>query len=270
MKPLFRLFILFFMVIVPIVAPEIVSAQVKNPPPQIGFNSFSGTYYLSRDSKGLSLLTTEETILADFPSGGSFYGITRTLPKKFQNHSVNTKILGVSDAAGNIIPYKTVADNNGDLVITTGDPSITLYGSQTIKIRYQTSGVINLNNKNDEFLLNVNGRGWNQQFNSVSATLHIPASFNSSLKSKPSCYVVLGQSSGNNCTMNTQKSAQETVVTSAVKNVAAHQALVLKLEFASSTFTNKRSLPTIALGAISALLIILGSWSILAYNKRKA
>src|SRR3954463_6646283 len=76
---------------------------------QIIFNSFNGIYHLSRDRKGLSLLTTEETIVADFGSG--FYGITRELPSQYQGHSVDIKILGVVDAASNPVPYKV--DNKG-------------------------------------------------------------------------------------------------------------------------------------------------------------
>ena len=52
----------------------------------INFNSFTGIYHLSRDSKGLSLLTSEETILADFPGGGNFTGIKREIPKKYQKN----------------------------------------------------------------------------------------------------------------------------------------------------------------------------------------
>jgi hypothetical protein len=246
-------------------------AQVKSAPPQITFNSFTGVYHLSRDNRGLSLLTTEETILADFPGTGSFYGITRTIPNKYQGHSVNVKILNIEDAAGNDVPYKTTTDSSDNIVITTGDPAITLYGRQTIKIKYQTSGVINLRQKSDEFLLNINGRGWDQPFGRVNTTLFIPSSFNASLSSNPSCYKTLGKSISNDCKISIKKDAQQTTITSTEKNIAAHQAIVLKLEFASSTFTNnKQPLSTIELGAISAILIILGVLSIYAYNKRKA
>jgi hypothetical protein len=142
-----------------LLCPVAVFAQAKATPAQIRFDSLTAIYHLSRDKKGLSLLTTEETIVADFPGNASYYGITRSIPKNYQNHSVNVKVLGVSDAAGDVIPFKTSTDTNDNIVVTTGDPSITLYGSQTIKIRYQTSGVVNLKNKSDEFLLNVNGRG---------------------------------------------------------------------------------------------------------------
>ncbi len=207
---------------------------------QINFDNFTGVYHLSRDKNGLSLLTSEEIILANFPSNNSFYGITRSIPKKYQNHSVEVKVLNITDSAGNSVPYKTKNDSD-NLIITTGDPAITLYGSHTFKINYQTSGVINLSQKNDEFLLNVNGRGWDRPFNQVNATLFIPNSFNASLTSDPTCYTVLNDSKSADCEINTQKNSKDTVITSKVGPLIAHQALVLKLEFAPSTFTNKHT-----------------------------
>jgi hypothetical protein len=259
----------FFLGLVGMQCLGTVSAlSTKTTQPQITFDSFTGVYHLSRDNRGLSLLTTEETILADFPGEGSFYGITRSIPKNFQNHSVNIKILGVSDAAGNIVPYKTATDGSNNMVITTGDPSITLYGSQTIKIRYQTTGVINLNKNTDEFLLNINGRGWNQPFGIVNSTLHIPSSFGGDLKSEPACYTVLGTSSNSNCKVNTKKNSQETVVTASAGSLAAHQALVMKLQFKHATFTNKHPVSTKKLLLISAVLVFCGLVALYSYLRK--
>jgi hypothetical protein len=240
---------------------SLASAQAKNPP-AITFNSFTGIYHLSRDSRGLSLLTTEETILADFPGKGSFYGIKRAIPKNYHGRSVSVKILNVADAAGNPVPYKIATDSSGNLVITTGDPAITLYGSQTIKIRYQTSGVVNLNQKTNEFLLNVNGRGWDQNFSSVNATVYIPALFHASLESAPTCYLALNTATNSDCQINTKKSSSETVVTSQAKNLKPHQALVLKIDFRSSTFKNKQTSPLVKL-----VLLLLGIGCALAVMK---
>src|SRR5689334_19544952 len=80
----------------------------------IELNSFTGVYHLNRDSHGLSILTTEETIVAGFPGGG-YYGISRVLPKNYQNHSVDIKILNVSDAAGNQVAYQTKDDAQQNL-----------------------------------------------------------------------------------------------------------------------------------------------------------
>ncbi len=223
------------------VATPAVASAVKPIQSSIILNSFTGTYRLSRDSRGLSLLSSQEAIVADFPAGNTFYGITRELPKLYQNQSLNTKILSVTDAAGNSLPYKVTDGANDYIVITVGDPAITLLGSQTFKIAYQTSGVVNLSQKNNEFLLNVNGRGWNQPFGKVNATLYIPNSFQASLVGSPICYNVLNTAKQNNCEIDTKKTAEETVVSLSSQNLQPQQALVLKMSFNSSTFTNKQA-----------------------------
>ena len=218
------------------------ASAVQSSTPKIAFDTFTGIYHLSRDSHNRSLLTTEETILADFPTTG-FTGITRSIPKTFQGHSVEIKILNVTDAAGDPIPYKTTSDNSADLVITTGDPTITLAGPQTIKLTYQTRGVVNLNAKSDELLLNVNGRGWDQGFNRVDATLYVAANFQAKLQNHLSCYLILDTSETSNCSIKAMagKGAADAVITSRALSVAPQQALILKLDFQAATFTNNQA-----------------------------
>ena len=218
-------------------------AQPKQAEPFI-VNSFSGIYHLSRDSRGLSLLTTEETILADF--SGSYYGITREIPASYQGRGVDTKILSVSDAAGNPVPFKTerIKDN---LKITTGDPKITLFGLQTIKIRYQTKGVVNLDGKTDQFLLNVNGRGWDQPINRVDAAVFVPANFQANLRGDPSCYLAKDSAKTFDCRISSQTKDSDILINARAEPIAAHQALVLKLDFAADTFTNKKQISNTSL-----------------------
>ncbi len=235
----------------------LASAAPTTAAQQIIFNSFTGIYHLSRDKKGLSLLTTEETILADFPASG-FTGIKRVLPETYQGHSVNIKVLNVSDAAGDPLPFKTAADSSGDLVVTTGDPSITLLGFQTIKLMYQTTGVINLSQKVDEFLLDINGKGWSQPFPKVDATLYVPTSFRASLTDAPACYFSPNDQSGAaSCSISTRTTDQATVITSSATNVAANHSLVLKLHFKPATFTNAHtsSIPLI-IGLFGAIFFV--------------
>lgn len=222
--------------------------------PQITFQSFTGIYRLSRDSNNVSLLTSEETILADFGATGS-YGITRSIPQDFQGHSVSVKVLNIKDAAGSPIAYKIANDNSHNLVITTGNPKISLYGPQTIKITYQTSGVVNLGQKQDQFLLNVNGRGWDQGFGQVAATLYVPKLFNASIKGQPSCYVS-PNAPANACQIETKKNDDGSVITAKAINVKAHQALVAQLNFQPATFSAKPASSHKLLYGIAALAVL--------------
>jgi len=249
----------------------IVNAQVVNPEnKQINLNNFFGVYNLSKASNGSSLLTAEETVLADFPNNANFYGLTRTLQSKYQGHNVDINVLNVVDAASNPIPYKTSSDTNGNYVITTGDPSVTLFGPQTIKIRYQTHGVINLNGKNDEFLLNVNGLGWSSQFGSVSAVVNIANNLNAQLVGNPTCYINTGKSTNQNCSISKSQKQGTTVLTSKSGPVPANQALVLKMSFKPSTFKQYSSWSTKKILFIALPILVvstLGAYFVLSKRK---
>lgn len=240
--------------------------------PQITFDTFNAVYYLSRDSHGLSLLTTDETIVADFPASG-FTGITRSLPTSYQGHSVNVKILTVTDAAGNTIPYTSKPQTNGDLLLTIGDPSITLSGPQTIHLNYQTSGVINLNQTSDTFELDVNGRGWGAPFTSVSATLNIPHNLVASLRGKPACYTALGSGQSSKCQISTADNGQATIINAGARPVAAHQTLIVKVGFRPATFTNPHSstgkIALEAAGAVLTLMIAIGIFNMARKQSRE-
>jgi hypothetical protein len=242
-------------------------AQAQQPASasgQLTIDSFNGIYHLGRDNRGLSLLTTEETIVADFPSAG-FYGLKRELPKTYQGHNVDVKVLAVSDAAGNPVPYK-ISSDGGNLLITTGNPAIKLFGSQTIKIRYQTTGVINLKGNVDEFLLNVNGRGWDVPISNADAILYIPSDLQKSIKGKPSCYTSLGNTSSNYCQITSSQAAGSLKVSSKARLLQPHQALVLKVNFAADTFTNGhrfKSLFAILVAIVALLALTVTSYRVL-------
>jgi hypothetical protein len=226
-----------------VLAPAVkVNSQALPVRSAIKFNSFTGDYHLSRDALGRSLLTAEEVILADFPGNTRYFGITRAIPKQYQNRNVEVKVLSITDAAGNPVPYKTSSDKSGNLLIATGDPSITLYGSQTFRIRYQTRGVIDVGASGDLLLLNVNGRGWDTEFGQVSAAVHIPKDFQSSLAGKPSCYIGYLKAVTNDCAIDSQTQPSETLITSKTNGpVPPYHALVVKINFKQGTFTNKES-----------------------------
>ena len=239
-----------------------VLAQRMPQPSGVKFNSFTATYYLSRDSENQSLLSTEEVILADFFSNARLTGIIRTIPQKYQGRSVEVNVQNVTDASGNNIPYK-IDTKDDNLVINIGNPSIYLFGSQTFRIKYQTSNVVNLSDLKNEFLLNVNGRGWDQGFERIGAFLHIPKSFSSNLISKPTCYIGHPKSTSYDCTVNQQDLPEETLISVKSSNpVGANSALVLKTAFQTATFSNeKRSLtPLLLVLPLLIGLLVLALW----------
>jgi hypothetical protein len=245
-----------------------VLAQVA-PPAKIIYGSFNGVYHLSRDASDLSLLTVEENISAHFPSNGNFSGISRQIPKNFQGRSVEVKVLSVQDAASNPVPYKTTS-NKDNVVVTTGDPDIKLIGSQIFKINYQAKGVVNLAANQDEFLLNINGRGWDQPFGRVSGTLHIPTSFAADLRNSATCYLSTDNLKSNNCQINSQKTNSEFLLSAKAAPVAAHQALIIKVDFKPATFTDKRSslnIKWLISGLIALIVVTISGYKLLLRKK---
>lgn len=216
----------------------LVFAQTASPKPTIIFKAFNGQYHLSRDAQNHSLLTSEEVILADFPDSGTFTGIIRDVPTKYLGHSVSVKVLSVEDASGAPVPFKTSTDSAGNLKIVTGDPAIYIYGTQTFRIKYQTKDVVDLSSaKSDRLLLDINGRGWDQSFLAVSASLFIPKDVGTDLVSKPSCYIGYLNTVSYDCSINTNTNAQQTEIGSkSTAILAPHHTLVIDVNFKPATF----------------------------------
>jgi hypothetical protein len=238
------------------------AAQVLQAKSPIVFDSFTGNYFLSRDSSGHSLLTSDEVILADFPADESYTGITRAIPKRYQGHNVTVKVLSVKDAGGDAVQYKTSSDKNGNLVITTGSPSITLYGSQTFRIDYQTKDVVDTGSPTDQFRLDVNGRGWSQPFGSVTGILSIPNSFSSTIIGRPSCYIGYQAITSNDCSVTSTNMGSQMVITAKSNGqLPAAHTLVIKTAFKPATFTKpakSSNLSLIIAGTIIGLAVITG------------
>lgn len=233
---------------------QVASAQLVTTPSEITFNSFTATYHLSRDAGGRSLLTTEEVILADFASNSRLSGIVRSIPKTYQGHNVEVKIIKITDVSGTDINYKTSVDKDGNLVINIGDPSIYLYGSQTFRISYQTKDVVDLNKTANQFILNVNGRGWSQGFGKVSASLYIPRSFSSNLISRPICYLGYLKTTSNDCRLSNQQRRQEILVSAeTTRPLRPFEALVLKTTFKTTTFSAKKPFGSTKLAILISL-----------------
>ena len=242
------------------------SAAPLVAPSSVIFNSFTGTYHLSRDASGSSLLTTEETILADFGSTGE-YGITRAIGTTYQGHTVHVKVLSVTDGAGDDVPYSTKS-NDTQLMLTTGDPAISLYGIQTIRIRYQTSDVVGLDKKIDELLLNVNGNGWSQGFASINASLYISKSLVKSLVGDPTCYISPeNKAQGDGCRVSHSTTADALLIQASAKQVGAYRGLVLSMKFAPQTF--RAPADTSRLVALTVACLLLIGLVILLINLRR-
>ncbi|MCU1478199.1 MAG: hypothetical protein JWQ64_2892 [Subtercola sp.] len=152
------------------------------------FNSFSGDYTLGRDAGGHSTLTTVETLDAEFPSFDQNHGIQRAIPTKYDGHPTDISIVSITDGDGNSRSYST--ETQDDLLLVTIAADDYVHGSQVYVLTYTQTNVTQYfaDTNDDEFYWDTNGTAWKQPFESVAATVHVPAELAGSLNGSASCY----------------------------------------------------------------------------------
>jgi len=138
------------------------------------FSSFDGQYELSTDADGRSVLTTTETLVAEFPDTDQNHGIIRALVDNYDGHPVDLAVESVTDENGNPREYEEDFEDEF-LVLTIQDEDVFVHGEQTYVITYTQHNVTRHfdDNNSDEFYWDVNGTGWAQPFESVSATVFL-------------------------------------------------------------------------------------------------
>lgn len=150
---------------------------------------FQADYFLSKDSNNRSVLKTVEKIVAEFPNYDQNHGIERAIPKIYDGHSTNINLESVVDENGSAMSYSTSTKNN-DFVIRIGDKNKYVHGIVTYVITYSQNDVTRYfkDSNSDEFYWDVNGNGWSQNFEKITARLYVDASITSNLNGKMACY----------------------------------------------------------------------------------
>lgn len=201
-------------------------------------DSFTGDYYLSRDTSHVSQLRITEKIVADFPAYDQNHGILRAIPQSYQNHSLELHIQSVTDQNGTSWPY-TISTDNGNGVLQIGDAHSYVHGQQTYNIDYTMRGnSLNLAD-HDEFFWDINGDQWPQQFRHVTARVHIPTDLVSSLQDHRACYVGVAGSTGGDCVVTnfaTDPDGSKLVVFDSSATVPPNQTMTVVLAFNQGTF----------------------------------
>ena len=113
------------------------------------------------------------------------HGILRAIPDRYKGHSLQLHINSITSTSGAASQYTTYS-SNGNTVLKIGDPNRTFTGAQEYTIDYSLRNVISFYNNYDELYWDVNGDQWQQPFEQVSVTVHLPAGL-TSIKD-PICY----------------------------------------------------------------------------------
>jgi uncharacterized membrane protein YgcG len=156
-------------------------------------SNFEAEYSITNeDLQGLMQVT--ETIEVNF--SGNNRGIIRAIPNTYNSKDLSLKVIDVSKNDKHE-PYITYEEND-NTVIRIGDANTFITGVQTYKINYSVKNVINFYENYDELYWDVNGTGWIQNFEKVSAIVRSEAILSGVYE--PTCFTGFTGTTSQNCT----------------------------------------------------------------------
>jgi len=227
-------------------------------------SNFDATYDLSRDANKTSMLKVSESMTAQFQQSGNYnHGIERAIPQYYrfggdastQSHSFDLQLTAVR--GGNYTTY-TDGDNK---VVRAGDADSMVHGTMSYGFDYQMTNVTRNFDTGDEFYWNVNGTGWSQYFEKVSATVNIAPDLVSQLDGRSKCYVGSNNATASPCQITPSDNADgsKTFTITADGRVPAGQTLTFVIGFKSGTFAAPAFDPQAVFGASWSVIIIAAS-----------
>jgi hypothetical protein len=220
------------------------------------FSDFTGDYYLSRDSQQISHLHVVEHLTAVFPQTDQNHGILRSLPKSYENHSVNLQVKSVTNAEGAAQPYST-STGNGNLVLKIGDAGTYVHGPMTYVITYDADNVtVKPNAGYDGFFWDINGDNWAQPFAHVTARIHLAGDLQPVYQPNyNACFTGARGSTATDCTISPGDAGLITATTT--RPLTTDETLTAQIGFAPGTFAGYR-VPAVQIWRWVGLLIGLG------------
>jgi len=159
------------------------------------FESFDARYELSLnvDANNRPEMLVTETLVAVFPEIDQNRGIKRDIPAySYGDKPGLVELLSVTDEDGKPREFEETRDGEFVSVAIKAKDDSYVHGRQTYVIRYRQSWVIaNYQSTSgfDEFYWDTNGTGWQQSFDSVTATVVLDQTLKSALVlDKVACY----------------------------------------------------------------------------------
>jgi uncharacterized membrane protein YgcG len=187
-KPLLALLASVMIVFIPI---QLASADVND----FAFESFDAVYEISinKEFENRPEMGVTETIVAIFPETDQNRGIVRSISATSYGVLPGlVQIISVTDETGKPRDYEVIQEEGFNNVYIKNKDDSYVYGRQTYIIKYSQSWVIRdyqASSGNDEFYWDINGTGWLQSFERVSATVKLDKELSKSvLLSSASCY----------------------------------------------------------------------------------
>jgi uncharacterized membrane protein YgcG len=221
------------------------------------FRTFDAAYALGRDDTQHATLAVVEKLVALFPQSDQNHGIIRDIPDSYGSADLRTHVVSVVDEHGRDVPYQE-SDQSGYVQLQIGSGSSYVHGATTYVISYtQRDTIRNFpDTGDDEFYWDVNGTGWGQPFQEVSARVTVAADLTSALNGHTACYQG-PENSSTTCDSGVTSSAADaptdaptdvpsapanaapTTFTAQAQNLEAGGNLTIAIGFASGTFIDE-------------------------------
>ncbi|MCU1439845.1 MAG: hypothetical protein JWP85_842 [Rhodoglobus sp.] len=231
------------------------------------FESFSAQYHLDVDDSGRTETRVVETLVARFPEFDQNRGIIRAIPMKDGDVPLDITMVSVTDENGDPVYFER-NDYDGFAEFALGTDEF-VHGRTTYVLEYTMRDTIRHFEDSgppgtgiDEFYWDVNGNGWGQSFDTVSADVFLSPELASALTGDSACYLGYYGDSGQ-CEIT--RNADGTEFRATVGPVSEHNTLTLAIGFDGGTVVQPplprdswvvQLLPKLLL-ALAALLVII-------------
>ena len=228
------------------------------------FKDFSAEYTLSKNDDNRAVMRVREEIVAVFPNYDQNRGIERAIPTTFDGHRVFDGKIKVWRNGSE----ESIADTeSGDVVevFRLGKSDVYVQGEQKYTIEYTLTDVIKDSGDYQELYWDVNGTGWTQRFENVSATITFDDSVKNDFSNEIVCFAG-GEGSTKNCS---SKNIEDNILTFSEQNLSSYQTLTFAVKFKQGSFSpyEKSSFANfLDVGFLAATLAILGFAIYLLYR----
>lgn len=201
------------------------------------FASMDAAYLLGRDAEGHSTLAVTETLVAVFPDSDQNRGIRRALPLEYDGHPTELRVLSVTDENGIARDFEQENDEDDEFLLVTIAADDFVHGEQGYVISYTQNNVILEPDDSDvqEFYWDVNGTGWAQPFDRVSAAISMDYTLGEAYTGDAACYRGPEGSTTRCEELRVEESIPPRIIASAA-NLGAFENLSVAVAFDAGTF----------------------------------
>ena len=212
-----------------------ISAPVYASTDDFYFSDFTADYYLSKDAEGVSHLKVVEQLTAEFPNYKQNKGICRQIPYTNQT-GWNTTLPSLTRSDITVLrngvsePIWSIDKYDGHYEVCTGTNDYVL-GTQIYTLEYEFERVVTEFEGYQELYWDTNGTGWYQNFENLTARVHLEDATDWTGKSW--CYVGEYEKSNQElCTITRVSDGVEFTAT----NIGRYENLTFDLELKPGSF----------------------------------